>query len=187
MSERLFRKILQAYDGSELAFDAFNFALAIAKQNGGELHIVSVGEIDYIPQFVEDIREQKGMAVRRLRNFLLRVRALAAECNVNLYSHVLVGHPVRDIVRLARELNVELLVIGTRSHSALYERVVGSRASQIMQLAHCPVLAIKSSQRRWRIRDKLKFTFTWDQIARAAESSEQVTAPSGAALDLMTR
>jgi nucleotide-binding universal stress UspA family protein len=176
MSEILFRKILHAYDGSEHAFHAFTLALAIAKQNGGELHIVSVGEIDYIPQFIEDIREQKGMAARRLHAFLFRARALAAEGNVNLHRHVLVGHPVRDIVRLARELNVDLLVIGARGHSALYERVVGSRASQIMQLAHCPVLAVKNSRRRRWVRDKFRYGLAWDQIVGASESSEQVTA-----------
>jgi nucleotide-binding universal stress UspA family protein len=179
MSETLFRKILHAYDGSEHAFDAFNLALAIAKQNGGELHIVSVAEIDYIPQFVEDIREQKGIAVRRLRGFLFRARALAAETNVKLHSHVLVGHPVRAIAKLARELNVELLVIGARGHSALYERVVGSRAGQIMQLAHCPVLAVKS--RRRRVGNKFRHGSARDQIVGSADSSEQVTALSGTA------
>jgi nucleotide-binding universal stress UspA family protein len=49
MSEILFRKILCGYDGSDHASDAFILALAIAKQNGSELHIVSVGEIDHIP------------------------------------------------------------------------------------------------------------------------------------------
>ena len=178
MSEILFRKILHAYDGSEHAFSAYNLALAIAKQNGCELHIVSVGEIEYIPQFVEDVREQKAMAARRLRGFLFRARALAAESNVNLHSHVLVGHPVRAIVRLARELNAELLVIGARGHSALYERVVGSRASQIMQLAHCPVLAVKNNRRRRRVRDKFRYELAWDQIVGPPDSPEQVAALS---------
>jgi Universal stress protein family len=36
-----------------------------------------------------------------------------------------------------------LLVIGATGHSALYERIVGSRADRIMQLAQCPVLVVK--------------------------------------------
>jgi nucleotide-binding universal stress UspA family protein len=50
---------------------------------------------------------------------------------------------VRDIVKLAADLNVDLLVIGATGHSALYERMVGSRADRIMQLAKCPVLIVK--------------------------------------------
>jgi nucleotide-binding universal stress UspA family protein len=48
---------------------------------------------------------------------------------------------VRDIVGLASE--VDLLVIGAKGHSALYERMIGSRADRIMQLAQCPVLVVK--------------------------------------------
>lgn len=50
---------------------------------------------------------------------------------------------VRDIVELAKELRVELLVIGATGHSALYDRLIGSRADRIVQLAHCPVLVVK--------------------------------------------
>jgi nucleotide-binding universal stress UspA family protein len=53
------------------------------------------------------------------------------------------GHPVRDIVKLAADLNADLLVIGATGHSAIYERIAGSRADRIMQLAKCPVLIVK--------------------------------------------
>ena len=83
-----------------------------------------------VPQSVGDIREQEGVAERRLRTVLHRASATAVRDNLEVHGHVLVGHPVRDIVRLAHELNVELLVIGAKGHSALYERLIGSRASE---------------------------------------------------------
>jgi nucleotide-binding universal stress UspA family protein len=55
---------------------------------------------------------------------------MAQESHVKLHTHV-VGHPVRDIVKLAADLKVELLVIGAKGHSALYERMVGSRADHM--------------------------------------------------------
>ena len=51
--------------------------------------------------------------------------------------------PVRDIVRLAKELKTDLVVIGAVGHSALYERLIDSRADRIVQLAKCPVLVVK--------------------------------------------
>jgi nucleotide-binding universal stress UspA family protein len=50
---------------------------------------------------------------------------------------------VRYIVELAKELKVELLVIGATGHSALCGGLIGSRADRIVQLAHCPVLVVK--------------------------------------------
>jgi len=58
-------------------------------------------------------------------------------------ARFLAGHPVRDIVELAAELKVDLLVIGATGHSGLYERMIGSRADRIIQLAPCPVLVVK--------------------------------------------
>jgi nucleotide-binding universal stress UspA family protein len=139
----MFSKILHANDGSEHAFQAFSAALAIAKQNNSELHMVSVEEIDYMPEFIEEVRQETGTAARRFHAVLQRARAMAAQHQVKLQTHVLAGHPVRDAVRLAAELKVELLVIGATGHSALYERMIGSRADRIVQLAPCPVLVVK--------------------------------------------
>ena len=53
------------------------------------------------------------------------------------------SNPQPRIVDLAAELNADLLVIGARGHSTLYERLVRSRAERIMKLASCPVLVVK--------------------------------------------
>jgi nucleotide-binding universal stress UspA family protein len=134
---------LHANDGSEHAFHALALALALAKQNNSELHMISVEEIDYMPEFIEEIREETGTAARRFHKVLQRARGMADESRVKLDTHVVAGHPVRDIVELAKELKVDLLVIGATGHSALYDRLIGSRADRIVQLAHCPVLVVK--------------------------------------------
>jgi nucleotide-binding universal stress UspA family protein len=139
----MFTKILHANDGSEHAFQALSLALSIAKQNRSELHLVCVEEIPYLPEFVEEVRESKAIAARYFHGVLERARKMAQESGVEIHTHVLAGHPVRDIVELARELNSDLLVIGATGHSAIYERMVGSRADRIIQLATCPVLVVK--------------------------------------------
>jgi nucleotide-binding universal stress UspA family protein len=139
----MFGKILLANDGSEDAFRALSLALAIARQNQSELHVVSVEEISYLPEFVEEVREEAGTAARRFHGVLQRARAMAEADQIPLHTHLLAGHPVRDIIKLAADLNVDLLVIGAKGRSALYERMVGSRADRIVQLAQCPVLVVK--------------------------------------------
>jgi nucleotide-binding universal stress UspA family protein len=108
----MFSKILHANDGSEHAFHALAMALALAKQNNSELHMVSVEEIDYMPEFIEEVREETGTAARRFHKIVQRARSMAEESHVKLHTHVIAGHPVRVIVELAKELKVELLVIG---------------------------------------------------------------------------
>lgn len=139
----MFDKILHASDGSKPAFHALTLALAIAKQNKSQLHMVCVEEVPYLPEFVEEVRQATGTAARRIHGVLQRARAMAEECQVELHTHVVAGHPVRDIVMLAADLEVDLLAIGARGHSALYERLIGSQADRMMQLAQCPVLVAK--------------------------------------------
>ena len=139
----MFAKILHANDGSEPAFHAFAFALALAKQNQSELHMVCVEELPYFPDFIEEVHQTTEAAVRRFERVLERARGLAEEQGLELNTHIFAGHPVRDIVKLAADLKVDLLVIGAQGHSELYERMIGSRADRIIQLAQCPVLVVK--------------------------------------------
>jgi nucleotide-binding universal stress UspA family protein len=139
----MFEKILCANDGSERAFHALALAITIAKENDSELHMVSIEEIDYMPEFIEDVREEIGTAARRFHTVLQRARAMAEKDHVELHTHVLAGHPVRDIVMLAADLKVDLLVIGSAGHSEIYERMLGSRADRLVHLAGCPVLVVR--------------------------------------------
>lgn len=139
----MFKKILHANDGSELAFHAFTLALRIAKENNAELHMISVEEVDYIPEFIEDVREETGTAARRFHSVVQRARALADNEGVPLKTRVVAGHAVRDILTLASDLKIDLLVIGGSGHSQFYERMLGTTAARVVHLAKCPVLVVK--------------------------------------------
>jgi nucleotide-binding universal stress UspA family protein len=139
----MFSKILCANDGSERAFRALALAVTLASEHRSELHMVSVEEIDYLPEFIEEIRQEVGTAARRFHTVLQRARKMAEEHHVKLHTHVLAGHPVRDIVKLAAELKADLLVVGSAGHSELYERMLGSRADRLVHLAPCPVLVVR--------------------------------------------
>jgi nucleotide-binding universal stress UspA family protein len=139
----MFKTVLHANDGSEPAFRALSLAIKIAKQNAAALHLVCVEEIPPMPEYLEEIREAKGTAARRFHTVVERARHLASPAGLDLHVHVLSGHPVRMIVDLAARMGADLLVIGATGHSALYERLIGSRADRIVQLSACPVLVVK--------------------------------------------
>jgi nucleotide-binding universal stress UspA family protein len=138
----MFSKILCANDGSERAFRALTLATTMASEYDAELHMVCVEEIDHLPEFIEEIREELTTAARRYHSVIQRARKIAGDHHMKLHTHVLAGHPVRDIVELAAELKADLLVVGSAGHSELYERMLGSRADRLVHLAPCPVLVV---------------------------------------------
>jgi nucleotide-binding universal stress UspA family protein len=139
----VFSKILHANDGSEHAFRALSLAIAIAKENNSELHMVSVEEIDYMPEYIEEVREETGTAARRFHSVLQRAHAMGKKSGVKIHTHVVAGHAVRDILKLATDLRVELLVIGATGHSRIYAHMLGTRAARLVHLAQCPVLVAR--------------------------------------------
>jgi nucleotide-binding universal stress UspA family protein len=139
----MFKKILNANDGSGPAFKALEFAIDLARQNKSELHMASVEEVAAFPELIGEVEAERKNADHRYKQVLKRAKSMAAEKGVTLVTHVLVGHPVRSIIDLAGELGADLLVIGATGHSALYERLLGSRADRVIQLASCPVLVVK--------------------------------------------
>ena len=139
----MFGKILHANDGSDPAFRALALALDIAKQNAAALHVVCVEEVPYVPEYIEEVREEIRIAGRRFHGVLQKARSLAEQHRIEIETHVQAGHPVRTIVDLANELGADLLVIGATGHSQLYERMIGSRADRLVHLAPCPVLVVK--------------------------------------------
>jgi nucleotide-binding universal stress UspA family protein len=139
----MFGKILHPNDGSDHAFNALTLALQIAKKDTAELHMVSVEEAGHMPELIDQDRTETGTAARRFHHVVERARAMAEESHLELQTHVLVGHPVRDVIKLAIELKVDLIVVGSSGHSALYDRMIGSRAQKILHHAPCPVLIVK--------------------------------------------
>jgi nucleotide-binding universal stress UspA family protein len=139
----MFKIILHANDGSEGADKALTLALGLAKQEGSELHLVCVEEISEFPETIGEVRDEKRFADRRYRPIVRRAEQMAEEKGVKLVTHLIAGHPVRDIIMLAGELKADLLVIGATGHSTFYERVLGTRADRLVDLSPCPILVAK--------------------------------------------
>jgi nucleotide-binding universal stress UspA family protein len=138
----MFKKILHANDGSDHAFNALSLALQIAKHDQAELHMVSVEERGHMLKLAGEPPQGTGMA-SVFDHILRRARHMAEHSQVKLHTHVLAGHPARDIVKLATDLNVDLILVGSSGHSALYDRMIGSRAQKIVHHATCTVLVVK--------------------------------------------
>lgn len=55
-----------------------------------------------------------------------------------------VGEPAEEIVRLARDEAVDLIVMGTHGRTGLHHVLLGSVAETVMRTAPCPVFTVKA-------------------------------------------
>jgi nucleotide-binding universal stress UspA family protein len=135
------RTILHATDFSEDSTQAFQVACALAADQRSRLIVLHV----YPPPIChgeEVARRPPDGYEEQLWRALCRLRPTDAAIDV---EHRLVeGDAAEEIVRVAREHNCDLIVLGTHGRTGLGRLLMGSVAEKVMRGAACAVLTVKS-------------------------------------------
>jgi nucleotide-binding universal stress UspA family protein len=58
-------------------------------------------------------------------------------------SVVRIGKPYQEIIQLALEEHIDVVIMGVRGRSALDLALFGSTTQRVLQLGPCPVLAVR--------------------------------------------
>lgn len=134
-------KILFPTDFSSSSDFGLHYATSLARDNGASLLIVHIeeppaayggGELYYgIPE--------PDMAA--LAKMLEQVKP--DDPNVQYEQRLATGHPTNKIVELAKEENVDLIVLGTHGRTGFVRLLLGSTAEVVVRTAPCPVLTFK--------------------------------------------
>lgn len=137
--------LLVPIDGSSHA----NRALAqLLQQRGHEaglqLHLLNVQTSnDSRARACHDANELKQLCETEGQAQLAEARALADAAGVAYQHHIRVGHPAQAIVRCARELHADEIVMGTHGRTGLMKLVMGSVAADVSQKSNIPVTLVK--------------------------------------------
>lgn len=148
----MFTRILLATDGSPEAGRAARIAVALSGKLGSELHVVYVGSMPsrYVPaeseildyDFWKELRElSEREATGKLEELVRTLEEGGGKVEI---AHVVVGRPDTEIVRLAEEIDADLVVVGSRGFGRLRRAVMGSVSLSVVRHAHCPVLVVRS-------------------------------------------
>lgn len=136
-----YQKVVVALDIYSEYEPVLQRALSIA-QTSKDLHLVHVTlpHVYFEPygaafgdEFVTDIREQAKQALS----------SVAEKHHIpDAQSHALLGDPAAEIHKVAKEVQADLIVIGTHGHSGL-KLLLGSTANGVLHGVKCDVLAVK--------------------------------------------
>lgn len=150
----LYTSDLIGYDGKE----AFRVAIGQAIANHAKLIFLNVIEplspsaeravsLCLTKKEFDDIRTDGFNLVEaditaRIKEFVDEERDSGVE--VSLLSEILVekGKPSETILKAAEDKNVDMIVMGTRTHNKLSQILLGSTAHQVLFHSKCPVLVV---------------------------------------------
>ena len=142
------RRILHPTDFSSASRAAFDRALAMARDSRAELVILHaltpivpmMGEGYVPPQTYEAIDAAARQGAQRKLDALV---ARARKARVRVRGLVVEGSAHERIVRAAKRLRADLIVMGTHGRSGLARLFVGSVASRVVSAASCPVMTVR--------------------------------------------
>ncbi len=139
----MYRKILLGFDGAEGSRRALERAVELMLAGGAELHVVGFGRLPEYAETegeIEEAREQaEAFYGRRLADAQLELQKRGLEANV----HIALGKPSEQILRIADELRVDLIVLGVHPHHAIRRRLLGATADKLVDFAECSVLIVR--------------------------------------------
>ncbi len=147
--------ILLPTDGSECSAKATTYALSLAKQYGGRvvaLHVIDQRWEEQTRTVFAEVGPELPRKIRvgyeeEARRILREVTDAAARAGVPAETRVLTGIPSEDIVRVARELPADLIIMGTHGRAGMSHLLLGSVAEKVVRRAPCPVLTVRGEER----------------------------------------
>jgi nucleotide-binding universal stress UspA family protein len=137
-------KILVAFDGSPKAYEAFEHAMKLAAicDIRPEITVLSVAQppqpidIVEIDAVIDTAKEHCGKLIRELRE-------KAKEKNIVIKTEIVVGHPAEQIVRYAKENDIDQIIMGQKGKSKIESWLLGSVSKRVSTYSPCTVTIVK--------------------------------------------
>jgi nucleotide-binding universal stress UspA family protein len=149
ISNRNFRKIMLATDGSELVKKAVGTAIEISKLGQVKLYavyVISMGDyyssmslsldVEWIKAMEEHLKIESEEAIAYVVN-------AGREANVEVEPVILKGNPANEIVDFAEQNDIDLIVMGTHGKSGIQRFLIGSVAENVVRHSKTSVLVVK--------------------------------------------
>lgn len=135
------QNILVATDFSVLSQGVVEHALALAEMLGAKLNVVTVHtHAGAVPP--------NNPETRALREEMAALEAQLKPSGRLGHAIIQFGEPAETILRVAKELHADMIMMGTNSRHGFSRWTTGSVAQDVLRKAQIPVLVIKKAALR---------------------------------------
>ena len=145
-------RILLATCGSQDTELAAHTAIRLANSADCELHLVYVERLPgypaYAPISVRHLEGELHEGAERagLEKLWELDRMIRVAGGTVAGAHLRLGEVAEEVVDLAEELEVDLIVVGARGRSVIGRALMGSVSDSVVRHAHCPVVVARSQK-----------------------------------------
>ncbi len=150
------KKILVPIDFSDYSKKALQYTIEFAKQFDAEIILVyvieplvypadlSMGQM-VIPQAEVDLDKKS-------KNELEMLAKKEIGSALNYKTIVKTGKPFIEIIEIATEFDIDLIIISTHGHTGVEHLLFGSTSEKVVRKAPCPVLTLREPIKGFRFK-----------------------------------
>ena len=139
----MYKKILVPTDGSDFAKKAQNHALFLAKVSGAEIVALSVTENNFVNGLpLDDEIYQLNQMLRERSQENLDEFDKLNEDDLEITHVIREGSPAKAILVVAKDEEIDLIVMGSSGKSGFDRFIMGSVADKVVNSAKCAVLVV---------------------------------------------
>ena len=142
-----YRNFLVPIDFSEHSKKTIEYATQLAALTGASIKILHILQMPERPAaFYRGINIQPNLSDRDVANEQLsQVIGEILAKGLQAQSILRIGNAYEEIVSVANEMDVDLIVIGSHGYRGLGRLLLGSTAERVLQYAPCAVLVVKDA------------------------------------------
>ncbi|MFD1199089.1 universal stress protein [Brucella gallinifaecis] len=149
----MYKTILIATDGSELSDKGLEQGVALAKQLGSRVVLVSVTEV--LPSYgivvaaewassPAAFQEYREAITKAASDLLKTAKAKAEAAGVDAETlHIENQSPAQGIIEAAEKTGSDLIVIASHGRRGVNKLLLGSQAAEVLSFSKVPVLVVK--------------------------------------------
>lgn len=145
------RKILILVDFSKDSERAVHYGIQVALDRKAHvyiLHMINQRMIDAVQQlsskgYKGDFLKAMKQLVQDRENDLKNFVPQELQESVDLEFIIRKGEPSEEVINVAKELSIDLIVVGSQGHTALGSASIGGVAQNVANHAPCPVLMVR--------------------------------------------
>lgn len=147
------KRILWPTDFSELSLSGASCAAAFRELFDAELHVIHVLTPPMAPDLSATLVAEVPIALPESELLGSTRTGLTKLVNerfpgVKAVVDSMYGNPWSTICEYARRENIDLIIVATHGRTGLSHALIGSTAERIVRHAACPVLVVKSPERK---------------------------------------
>lgn len=141
------KRVLCPVDYSECSSEAMKYAAHIAGREKAKLYLMYVVDIrsfGHESPLGFEVPKPNEETIERIRKELQEDLVHERDGKkVEVEAIVVVGKPVEEILKAAKEKEVDMIVMGTHGRTGLPHVIIGSVAENVVIRAPCPVLTVQ--------------------------------------------